>query len=348
VVIRVASVPAGHPYVRHLADPDGDDGVVRLADPADPWWPPEMLAADWVRRHRDSFDLMHVHFGFDGCPPDDLRALCGSLAAAGRPLVVTVHDLRNPHHETSELHHDQLTALLGGADAVITLTDWAAKRLGESHGVDAEVVPHPHIVELDDLRCRQSRRRRPSNVVGVHLKSLRPNMEHGVLDAAVAAVRRVSGAVLRVDIHCDVASPDGLRHDAALMARLTCADACGVLDLHVHDFFDDDEFVDYIEGLRVSVLPYRFGTHSGWLEVCRDLGVAVVAPDCGAYAEQGDVHVFHCNELDGFDASSCEQAIVDALRAPSPEPVSWQDRWQQRRFIAARHRELYVRLLAAS
>ena len=35
-----------------------------------------------------------------------------------------------------------------------------------------------------------------------------------------------------------------------------------------------------------SVLPYRFGTHSGWLEACYDLGTAVVAPTCGFYAEQ--------------------------------------------------------------
>ncbi len=32
VVIRVASVPASHVYVRHLACPEGDD-VIRLTDP---------------------------------------------------------------------------------------------------------------------------------------------------------------------------------------------------------------------------------------------------------------------------------------------------------------------------
>ena len=57
--IRVASIPAGHPYVAHLADPDGD-AVLRLPDPApqvaDPlpgqWWPPPMLEPGWVRSTR--------------------------------------------------------------------------------------------------------------------------------------------------------------------------------------------------------------------------------------------------------------------------------------------------------
>mgnify|MGYP003133561874 CR=1 FL=1 len=343
--IRVASVPAGHPYVLHLADPDGGDGVVRLSDPGDPWWPPVMLRPEWVDRHADEFDVMHIHFGFDGFEPADLAKLCGRLASNSKALVVTVHDLRNPHHETPELHRRQLRVLLDHADRVVTLTGWAADRIRDDFGVVAEVIPHPHIVALDDLRARRSRSRPTTHVVGVHLKSLRTNMEVGVVDAAVAAVARVPGATLRVDVHCDVASPTGERHDRDLMFRLHDACAAGSLDLHVHDFFDDDGFVDYIAGLRVSVLPYRFGTHSGWLEACRDLGVAVVAPDCGAYADQGADRTFRCNENDGFDAASCERAIEEALRAARPEPLPWQMRLEQRRLIAARHRELYGELI---
>lgn len=45
--IRVASVPAGHVYVRHLSHPSGEDRVVRLSDPrpcgapsgSQQWWP---------------------------------------------------------------------------------------------------------------------------------------------------------------------------------------------------------------------------------------------------------------------------------------------------------------------
>src|SRR4051794_13142829 len=54
--IRVASVPFGHVYVRHLSDPRDDGAVIRLpdipqrGDDSDPgrWWPPVMLDADWI------------------------------------------------------------------------------------------------------------------------------------------------------------------------------------------------------------------------------------------------------------------------------------------------------------
>src|ERR1700761_1035012 len=54
--IRVASVPADHPYVRHLRPPGGDL-VERLPDEREPgrrgWWPPRMLETTWVRDHAD-------------------------------------------------------------------------------------------------------------------------------------------------------------------------------------------------------------------------------------------------------------------------------------------------------
>ena len=87
-------------YVRHLAPVDGAGDVVRLADipPADGvhvaggWWPPAMLDPGWVEANHETFDVFHVHFGFDARSPGELCALTAALAAAGRPLVVTVHD----------------------------------------------------------------------------------------------------------------------------------------------------------------------------------------------------------------------------------------------------------------
>src|SRR5215212_2675065 len=85
--VRVATVPASHVYVRHVApvheQPDLPH-VVRLPDP-DPdrpgrstqskWWPPVMLEPRWVSDHAAAFDIFHVQFGFDACPPRRLEEL---------------------------------------------------------------------------------------------------------------------------------------------------------------------------------------------------------------------------------------------------------------------------------
>jgi len=348
--VAVLSVPSDHVYVRHLAPlPGEDDGprrVVRLEDPEDPWWPPPALEPAWLEARTDDFDIFHVHFGFDARSLVDLADVVDVLRSAGKPLVQTVHDLRNPHHTTRALHDAHLDVLVPAADVLITLTPGAAAEVAERWGCTALVLPHPHVVELDELRRRQARPVGNRNLftVGLHLKSLRPCMSGvPVLDALLDATDALDGTRLRVDVHRDVVDPSGARHDPELVPALHRARDRGA-QVEVHDYFDDDALWDYLEGLDASVLPYRYGTHSGWLEACRDLGTAVIAPDCGYYAEQGPVHSFHLQES-GLDAASLVEAVRRAQAAGRPDPVPIQLREEQRRQVANAHATIYADLL---
>jgi glycosyltransferase involved in cell wall biosynthesis len=357
--IRVASVPSSHVYVKHLSPPIPDDRVIRLPDP-DPddhrrsavsrWWPPVMLDPEWVREHAAEFDVFHLQFGFDARTPEELAELVAALREAGRPFVYTVHDLRNPHHLARDAHDAQLDVLIPAADALITLTPGAAAEIERRWGRTALVLPHPHVVDVETMAAVQARRvgspRADSGFrVGVHVKSLRASMDPlPVIRAVAAAVAEIPGGVLQVDGHTDVLTPSGARHDEALSTYLQEASGRGELELRIHDFFTDAELWEYLASLDVSVLPYRFGTHSGWLEACRDLGTAVIAPDCGYYSEQGPVIGYH-NDEDGLDIASLHTAVHVAARtaAPPPEPIP--ARRRQREMISAAHLDLYRSLI---
>lgn len=130
-----------------------------------------------------------------------------------------------------------------------------------------------------------------------------------VIRALAEVVVALPGGTLRVDIHHDVFDPDGLRHDRELAGYLLCAAARAEIDLRVHDCFSDEELWAYLESLDVSVLPYRFGTHSGWLEACHDLGTTVIAPTCG-YSASND----HACPIGTTSPAS--------MSGPSPKPCS--------------------------
>jgi hypothetical protein len=149
--------------------------------------------------------------------------------------------------------------------------------------------------------------------------------------------------VLQVNGHRDVLDDDGLRRDPELASYLHRAHERGELELAVHDFMPDDELWSYLAHLDVSVLPYRFGTHSGWLEACRDLGTAVVAPSCGYYAAQGPVHTYELDEQ-RFDPDSLLTAIRAAYDAGPAPAVTVAERREQRAWIAEEHRMLYEAL----
>jgi hypothetical protein len=344
-------VPADHVYVHHLGAPDGTDRVSRLADPVpdDPhpapgqWWPPRMLSPDWVREHRSEFDVMHVQFGFDAQSAEALATLVAELRRWDKRLVYTAHDLRNPHHLDRRAHDAHLDVLVPAADELITLTPGAAAEIRRRWGRDPIVLPHPHVIEFDRFRPRRSGGDRWT--VGVHAKSVRASMAPLPVVAALAeVVRELPNAALQVNVHHDVADDDGARHDPVLMRYLREAESSGSLELVVHDCFSDEELWQYLESLDLSVLPYRFGTHSGWLEACFDLGTPVLAPTCGYFAQQRPCLTYRHDEQ-GLDVASLQAAFRTAYEQRPTWQANLADRRQERAAVAAAHRAVYEAVL---
>ncbi|MGN2637904.1 glycosyltransferase [Nocardia takedensis] len=348
-MIRVASVPGSHVYVRHLSAPDRGDRVIRLPDPVPAdgrtvpggWWPPLMLDPAWIRAHHARFDVFHIHFGFDALDARTLTEVVDTLRAHGKPLVYTVHDLRNPHQPDPREHREHLDVLVPAADALITLTDGAAEEIHRRWGRSAEVLPHPHVVG-PALLC-SPRRARTGFVVGVHVKSLRANMDPlPVLDTLADAVRSLPDTVLRVDVHDELFDPRNHWYNPEVGERLLAYGHRPQVDVRVHPYFSDAELWRYLSELSVSVLPYRFGTHSGWLEACHDLGTAVIAPDCGYYHDQRPCHTYGHDE-ERFDPDSLVRALRAARTAAVRRP-GWPERRAERAELARAHRRIYERV----
>ena len=177
----------------------------------------------------------------------------------------------------------------------------------------------------------------------IHLKSLRSNASGGLGKLVAAALEgaAAAGGRLRVDVHPEVLTPPELEQVRVSAAREE-------IQLAVHERFTDEELADYLSRAQACVLPYRFGTHSGWLELCRDLGTRVVAPTCGYFGgEDGqwnDVVGFGNDETAGLDSESLAAAVKAALGAPLLEPADRAWRTGQRRGVQAMHAELYERV----
>lgn len=317
-----------------------------------------MLEPAWIGRHAKEFDVFHVHFGFDALTPEALQEIVDALRSLGKPLVYTVHDLTNPHHDTTAAHDAHLDVLIPGADALLTLTPGAADEVERRWGRRPIVVPHPHIVEQHELAealaepagdrtgDRAGRAGPEAKFhVGVHAKSLRASMDPlPVVEALVELAERDAGLVVHVNGHRDILEPGGAKFEPVLAARLQDLAEAGRIELSIHDYLSDAQLWRYLAALDASVLPYRFGTHSGWLEACLDLGTAVIAPNVGYYADQGPVFCYERDATGGLDAASLQAALQAARRSP---PVRHSPEWRaaQRAEIAAVHAEVYASVL---
>lgn len=350
-------MPSAHRYVQHAVG--GGVDVELLADPPVPgapvgqWWPSPVLDPAWITARRAQVDVVHLHFGFEGRTPEQLGEWVDTLRRNGIPLVLTVHDLQLPHVADQTAHLARLAVLVGGASVLITLTEGAAAEIAQRFGRAAHVVDHPRMTPVAMIRAAS--RRPPDRIrVGVHLKSLRPNAGSARWLARVADGVRASTqpAELVVHVHEEIRDPGFVRYDADLVALLDRLAADPGVVVHWTSRMDDEQLWAYLRSIEVSVLPHRWGTHSGWLEECLDLGVVPVIPRVGYLVEQRDRHSYGWRE-DEPDVAQLRLALegaIDEAAAGRTEEEAWS--WAQRRDSAAHrsqqtHRRLYLQAIEA-
>lgn len=290
---------------------------------------------------------MHIHFGFDVAHPRQIRDLVAALRRHRKPLVYTVHDLINPHQADPTAHRALLDVLIPGADTLITLTSGAAHEVWQRWGVHPRVLPHPHVVDFESMeRIRASRSKGSGIRIGVHLKGLRPNMDPGILDPLARITARLPRAGLQVNIHSQPMDPEHAEYQPDLARMLHVGAKTGRWELVVHDYFSEPELFAYLASLDINVLPYRFGTHSGWLEAALDVGTQVAVPECGHYIDQNPSLASFRLTPDGVDEPSLNQAICSLLGREGLPGMDAAARRVQRQALAAAHVEIYADLMA--
>ncbi|WP_187702053.1 hypothetical protein [Dietzia sp. CQ4] len=363
---RVAVLPAAHPAVRRITGLASSGrlemvpmrpGVVNGESHPGTYVKGDGPAPD---RDLDHVDVAHVHFGYDYLDPESARDVIEHLSHAGVPMVLTVHDIVYPSHEDSEPHRGYTGTLVGAAVQVLTLTEVAARELWVRWGVEAMVVPHPRLLDEAEIssaiRASKHLRAPGDTVVGVLLERMGENIEGPeLLDllAPVATGRR--NAHLRIVVEAqawrDACGEDRESGGHHLVAELAAEGGWESVRLIRYEARDLGPVLAEFAALDVCVLPYRFATHSTWLELCRDLGVTPVLPAVGFLREQWfdrcDPDEHSGEVYDPRDPGTLTWAVrtaIDEPRSPPPrvegaDPGKVMAAHEQAYRMAARRRE---------
>ncbi|MFQ1001995.1 glycosyltransferase [Modestobacter sp. SSW1-42] len=330
--VRVATVPFATPYLDAVLPA----GVVRVGPDASPspWLDPDHLLA-----HAAEVDVLHLHGGYDHLTVPEMEAWTAAVRRSDVPLVVTVHDLVPREAADGTLmparHRNHLRLLLATAEVVLTLTPGAADEIADRFGRTAIVVAHPSLAGPTPGIGRETR------LVGLHLGRLDPQVRHPLALVRAALSGAVSGGGrLRVDVHPDVDLA------ARLPELLALADG-GELELARSWEPRPEGWVRHLQELHVSVLPWWGGSHSGWVELCRDAGTRAVVPSGGWRGQQwSDVVVYGTDPHEGLDAASLTSAVVAALTRPAPARVDRTWRAEQREAVRRVHAQVYEQVAA--
>jgi hypothetical protein len=319
--LRVATIPFAGPYVDAVLPP----GTVRVGPPTlpSPW-----LDGGYLAAHAAEIDVVHLHTGFGHLSPAELERWAETVRRVGVPLVVTVHQLRDPAQPTRARHDAHLAAVLADAEVVLTLTPGAADEIADRFGRTAIVVAHPSVaVPVPGLGAERG-------LVGLVFgapSSALPDPERLVRPALSGAVS--GGGRLRVLVEPGAELP-GVR-------ALAAEDEVELLEV----CRGGEGWAAELQQLHVAVLAEPCGTHSRDVEICRDVGTRVVAPSCGWFAEQwSDVVTYATDEDGALDQVSLTGAVAAALTRPKPRPADRVWREEQRAAVQRVHAQVYAQV----
>lgn len=291
--------------------------------PAGQWWPPQSVTPAWIDAHAAEFDILHLHFGLESFDGAEIAAGLAAARRAGRPVVYTVHDLENPQLTDQAPYRAILDTLVPAADHLITLTDAAADEVRRRWGRDCIVLPHPTVLTGEPVEPDAASPVR----VGVHVRDLRPNID------ALGAVRALAVVADRFGTEVDVVvlMNDRVR-DTALAEQVT-ATAGDRVRVERVGRLSDAAVERWIAQLDLFVLPYRHGTHSGWIELCWDLATPVAGTPVGSVGAQ---HPSDFLAIDLDRPATLAAAVDEARRRRS---MNRGDEVQRRRQVRLAERE---------
>ncbi|MDX2356187.1 hypothetical protein [Dietzia sp. PP-33] len=355
----MAVLPAAHPAVRRITGLGSSDhiellpvrpGVVNGEPPPDT--DPDTSDGISDGDPLDHVDVAHVHFGYDYLEPESVAEVVGHLGRNGVPMVLTVHDIVYPTDQDALPHRSRTGALVQAAAKVLTLTEVAAQELWVRWGVEALVVPHPRLLsELEisaAVRAAKHLRGDEDTVVGVLLERMGENLEGPeLLDLLAPAAAGRRGAHLRIVVEAqawrDACGEDRESGGHHLVAELAAEGDWESVRLVRYEALDLKLVLAEFAALDVCVLPYRFATHSTWLELCRDLGVAPVLPAVGFLREQWFDRcdpADHSGEVyDPRDPGSLTWAVRSAIDEPRAAPPRVEG--ADPRTVMAAHEQVY-------
>ena len=204
---------------------------------------------------------------------------------------------------------------------------------------------HRHVRPPSWFRARHARRG-----PAIRAGRTRDRRDPRLPRAIAAALADVPGARLRIHVFPEVLDPANERHRPALARGLRELDDDPALSATVVlDASGPKSDADLHRGLAecvAAVLPYAFGTHSGWLEMCRDLGMRVIVPVAGHYVGQVDRPgaVIPEDMTDPDAVAAAVREAVLAARRGGPLPRAEDPTWTTDA-VARAHRDLYREVL---
>ncbi|MDB6094477.1 MAG: putative Glycosyl transferase [Verrucomicrobia bacterium] len=253
----------------------------------------ENLTPEWLRAHRDTFDVLHLHWPwalYNGATPEETTTRCATLIDAlflarslGYKVVWTMHNLYPHDSTTRDLDHLARLAIAACATAVIVHCEHARGLLAEKfcRREDVFLAPHGHFCDAypNVVSRREARAHfgfNEADFVYLFFGNVRANK--GV-EQLLESFLALPGENLRFLFAARICSDYG----AQVVERARQADSRIVL--RESKFYANEDFQWFFNAADVAVFPFTDILTSGSAVTALSFHCPVLVPAIGCLPE---------------------------------------------------------------
>lgn len=336
--MRVLMLPSMHPYVAKLSY----GGSIKIVNPDSDYFSLPDFGVKFLQKTHDpnSYDAVHIHFSFDKVDLENLENVLSYFKRIGKPIIWTCHS-KESQRILNYCNGAYQRLLFSYADKVITLTngcrDWIEKSWGK-HSRSISVIPHGLIAfpcDVDRNICGISKNPKRFSIL---YGEFRENKErHAAIVDFLEAIDLKDlelHLIYKPSTRFQEQDSNGWQEFLQITQNMRCS-------RFVKSWITNDELIKEFYSSHCIILPYLWGTHSGQIELAKDCGCYVVAPNVGFYKEQWEKTLIW-----GKDCiySNYIEALQSAASSPSLQPIG-NIRLEELQNIINLHLEAYKSLL---
>lgn len=321
--VKILSFPSRHPYMSKF-----NTGEIKFVNPnSDYFSDPYKCSEKYLNQnHRPgSYDIVHIHFSFDMIPLKDFENLLKYFKKIKKPIIWTCHSKESQRIKNYGKGKYQ-RLLFKYADQIISPTKGCARYIKSKYGKhknDIKIIPLGFMADPKDVKRIGKRVKKNKHLFTMLIGEFRENKEfiQSIIDfLQCPELKKAKLQLIFKPIHLYKSNRRNIKSDIATFYRLIQNSRIKIISLPE---IPNEILIKAFLKSHAIILYYKWGTHSGQIELAKDCGCHVVISNVGFYTEQW-------NKLCLWNASDKKysqfpkrytNALIKAYQRKSLEPL---------------------------
>lgn len=346
-IIKVLSLPARHPYMSKFNN--GTD--IKFVNPDTDLFSTNEYSKEHLNRHYppQSYDIVHIHFSFDIVPLDKFERLLKYFRVHKKPIVWTCHNresLRIKNYGKGKYQK----LLFKYSKQIISPTygcaQWVKSQFG-NHKNKIEIIPLGFMANPDDVQKFKKIIKKNKNIFTMLIGDFRENKEfvQSIINfLQCTELNKTKLQLIYKPINLYKNNYDFL--DNKMLAFWLLTQHHRIINISLPNISNDVLTKAFLSSHAV-ILPYKWGTHSGQIELAKDCGCYVAVPNLGYYKEQWDkIYTWNVKNNKYSDFSiNYTNILIDIYQHKSLSPIARERRNFELRQLIKKHVAIYKDIL---